>query len=78
MPLMRSFCSIDYRQSKQLEFERLTQDSMIVTRYKRKFKELSDFSPYMISDEATKKQRSFDGLNEDIAPCISRVAYSMY
>lgn len=38
---------------------------MIVTKYERKFKELSKFTSYMILNEATKKQRFLNGLNED-------------
>lgn len=66
------------RQSKKLEFKRLIQSNMTVTKYVRKFRELSEFAPYMILDKSTKRQRFLDKLNEDIALCIMRAAHPTY
>lgn len=41
-----------------------------MTEYDKKFKELSMFAPYMISNEFTMNQRFLAKPNEDIVLCI--------
>lgn len=60
------------------EFERLNQGGMSMKDYEQKFWELSKFASYMILDKAAKTQWFLNGLNEEIAFCILRAAYSTY
>ena len=43
---------------------------MIVFEYERRFRELSDFCPNLVSDEVNKKMRFLDGLVETIASSL--------
>ena len=43
-------------ETKRLEFETLTQGSMTVSEYERRFRELSDFYPNLVADEVSKKK----------------------
>ena len=47
-------------ETKRLEFEMLTQGSMTVSEYERRFRELSDFCPNLVVDEVNKKRRFLD------------------
>lgn len=49
-----------------------------MTKYKRKFRKLLEFAPYMILDKFTKMLRFLDGLNEDITLSISRAVHPIY
>lgn len=51
---------------------------MMVTEYENKFKELSEFIPYMILNKSTKKQSLLDKLNEEITLCILGTSHSTY
>ena len=61
------FCPPTFVETKMLEFETLTQGSMTVYEYERRFRELSDFCPNLVADEVNKKMRFLDGLSEPIA-----------
>ena len=58
-------------ETKRLEFETLTQSSMTVSEYERRFRELSDFCPNLVMDEVSKRRRFLDGLSEPIAFSLS-------
>ena len=64
------FCPPAFVETKRLEFETLTQGSMTVSEYERRFRELSDFCPNLVADEVSKKRRFLDGLVETIALSI--------
>ena len=49
------FCPPAFVETKRLEFEMLTQGSMIVSEYERRFRELSDLCPNLVADEVIKK-----------------------
>ena len=51
---------------------------MTVSEYERRFKELSDFCPNLVADEAIKKRRFLDGLVETIALSLSRSDHPTY
>ena len=61
------FCSPAFVETKMLEFDTLTQGSMTVFEYERRFRELSDFYPSLVEDEVSRKMRFLDGLSELIA-----------
>ena len=61
------FCPPTLVETKRLGFETLTQGSMTVSEYERRFRELSDFCPNFVTDEVNKKRRFLDGLIEPIA-----------
>ena len=65
-------------ETKRLEFETLTQGSMIVSEYERRFRELSDFCPNLVADEVIKKRRLLDGLVETIALSLSGSDHPTY
>ena len=65
-------------ETKRLEFETLTQGSMTVSEYERRFRELSDFCPILVADEVSKKRRFLDGLVETIALSLSRSDHPTY
>ena len=64
--------------TKRLEFETLTQGSMTVSEYERRFRELSDFCPNLVPDEVIKKRRFLDGLVETIALSLSGSDHPTY
>lgn len=61
------FCPPAYRESKRLEFEKLTQGTIYVIECEKNFKELSQFGLFMILDDKANKQRFLNGLNEHVA-----------
>ena len=65
-------------ETKRLEFETLTQGSMTVSEYERRFRELSDFCPNLVADEVNKKRRFLDGLSEPIALSLSGSDHPTY
>ena len=65
-------------ETKRLEFEALTQGSMTVSEYERRFRELSDFCPNFVADEVSKKRRFLDGLIETIALSLSGSDHPTY
>ena len=65
------FCPLAFVETKRLQFETLTQGSMTVSEYERRFIELSDFCPNLVADEVNKKRRFLDGLSEPIALSLS-------
>ena len=65
-------------ETKRLEFETLTQGSMIVSEYERRFRELSNFYPNFVVDEVNKKRRFLDGLSELIALSLSGSDHPTY
>ena len=65
-------------ETKRLEFETLTQGSMTVSEYERRFRELSDFCPNLVADEVSKKRRFLDGLSELIALSLSGSDHPTY
>ena len=72
------FCPPAFVETKRLEFETLTQGSMIVSEYERRFRELSDCCPNLVADEASKKRRFLDGLSELIALSLSGSDHPTY
>ena len=72
------FCPPAFVETKRLEFETLTQGSMIVYEYERRFRELSDFCPNLGEDEVSKKMRFLDGLSEPIALSLSGSNHPKY
>ena len=54
------FCPPAFVETKRLEFETLTQGSMTVSEYERRFRELSNFCPNLVADEVSKKRRFLD------------------
>ena len=65
------FCPPAFVETKRLEFETLTQGSMTVSEYERRFRELSDFCPNLVADEVSKKRRFLDELVETIVLSLS-------
>ena len=65
-------------ETKRLEFETLTQVSMTISEYERRFKELSDFCPNLVADEVIKKRRFLDGLVVTIALSLSGSDHPTY
>ena len=51
---------------------------MIVSEYERRFRELSDFCPNLVADEACKKRRFLDGLIGPIALSLSGSDHPTY
>ena len=72
------FCPPAFVETKSLEFETLTQSSMTVSEYERRFRELSDFFPNLVTDEVSKKRRFLDGLVETIALSLSGSDHPTY
>ena len=72
------FCPPAFVKTKRLEFETLTQGSMTVSEYERRFRELSDFCPNLVADEVSKKRRFLDGLVETIALSLSGSDHPTY
>ena len=72
------FCPTAFVETKRPEFETLTQGSMTVSEYERKFRELSDFCPNLVADEVSKKRRFLDGLSEPIALSLSSSDHPTY
>ena len=72
------FCHPAFVETKRLEFETLTQGSMTVFEYERRFRELSDFCPNLVADEVIKKRRFLDGLVETIALSLSGSDHPTY
>ena len=72
------FYPLAFVETKRLEFETLTQGSMTVSEYERRFKELSDFCPNLVADEVSKKMRFLDGLSEPIALSLSSSDHPTY
>ena len=56
----------ELRNEKEFEFLRLTQGSMTLVEYKRKFKQFSLFGPYLIDTEQQKINHFVGGLKSDI------------
>ena len=73
-----SFAPPAFVETKRLEFETLTQGSMTVSEYERRFKELSDSCPNLVADEVSKKRRFLDGLSELIALSLSGSDHPTY
>ena len=72
------FCPPAFVETKRLEFETLTQGSMTVSEYERRFRELSYFCPNLVADEVSKKRRFLDGLVETIALSLSGSDHPTY
>ena len=72
------FCPPAFFKTKRLEFETLTQGSMKVFEYERKFRELTDFCPNLVADEVSKNRRFLDGLVETIALSLSESDHPTY
>ena len=72
------FCPPTFVETKRLEFETLTQGSMTVSEYERRFRELSDFCPNLVADEVSKKRRFLDGLVKTIALSLSGSDHPTY
>ena len=72
------FYPLAFVETKRLEFETLTQGSMTVSEYERRFRELSDFCPNLVADEVSKNRRFLDGLSEPIALSLSRSDHPTY
>ena len=72
------FCPPSFVEPKRLEFETLTQGSMTVSEYERRFRELSDFYPNLVGDEVSKKRRFLDGFVETIALSLSGSNHPTY
>ena len=51
---------------------------MTVSEYERRFRELSDFCPNLVTDEVSKKMRFLDGLIEPIALSLSSSDHPTY
>ena len=72
------FCPPAFVETKKLEFEMLTQGSMTVSEYERRFRELSDFYPNLVADKVSKKRRFLDRLSEPIALSLSGSDHPTY
>ena len=72
------FCPPAFVETKRLEFETLTQGSMTVFEYERRFREPSNFCPNLVADDVSKKRRFLDGLSEPIALSFSGSDHPMY
>ena len=72
------FCPPAFVETKRLEFETLTQSSVTVFEYERRFIDLSDFCPNLVVDEVSKKRRILDGLSKPIALSLSGSDYPTY
>ena len=72
------FCPPAFVETKRLEFETLTQGSMTVSKYERRFRELSDFCPNLVVDEVIKKRRFLDELVKTIAFSLSGSDHPTY
>ena len=72
------FCPPTLIETKRLEFETLTQGSMIVSEYERRFIELSDFCSNLVTDVVSRKKRFLDGLSESIALSLSDSDHPTY
>ena len=72
------FCPPAFVETKRLEFETLTQGSMTVSEYERRFRELSDFCPNLVADEVSKKRRFLNELVETIALSLSGSDHPTY
>ena len=72
------FCPPAFVETKRLEFETLTQGSMTVSEYERRFRELSYFCPNLVANEVIKKRRFLDGLVETIALSLSGSDHPTY
>ena len=72
------FCPPAFVKTKRLEFETLTQGSMTVYEYERRFRELADFCPNLVTDEVNKKRRFLDGLSKPIALSLSGFDHPTY
>ena len=72
------FCPPAFVKTKRLEFESLTQGSMTVSEYERRFRELSDFCPNLVADEVSMKRRFLNGLSELIALSLSGSDHPTY
>ena len=72
------FCPPAFVKTKRLEFETLTQGSMTVSEYERRFRELSNFCPNLVEDEVSRKRRFLDGLSELIALSLSGFDHPTY
>ena len=51
---------------------------MTISEYERKFRELSDFCPNLVTDEVSRKRRFLDGLSELIPLSLSRSDHPTY
>ena len=71
-------CPPAFVETKRLEFETLTQGSMTISEYERRFRELSDFCPNLVADEVSKKMRFLDGLIEPITLSLSGSDHPTY
>ena len=78
LPFTNEFCPPAFVETKRLEFETLTQGSMTVSEYERRFRELSDFCPNLVANEVSKKRRFLDGLVETIALSLSGSDHPTY
>ena len=72
------FCPLAFVETKRLEFETLTQGSMTVSEYERRFRELSEFCTNLVADEVSRKRRFLDGLSELIALSLSGFDHPTY
>ena len=72
------FCPPAFVETKRLEFETLTQGSMTVSEYERRFRELSYLCPNLVTDEVSKKRRFLDGLSKPIALSLSGSDHPTY
>ena len=73
-----SFSPPAFVETKRLEFETLTQGSMTVSEYERRFRELSNFCPNLVADEVSRKRRFLNGLSELIALSLSGSDHPTY
>ena len=73
-----SFAPSAFVETRRLEFETLTQGSMTVSEYERRFRELSDFCPNLVADEVIMKRRFLYGLVETIALSLSGSDHPTY
>lgn len=72
------YCPLAFYELRRREFKGLHKGIMIIIEYERKFRELSEFCTHWISDVKNKKTRFLDGLNENIALNIAKVAHPIY
>ena len=72
------FCPPAFVETKRLEFETLTQSSMAVSEYERRFIKLLDFCPNLVANEVSKKRRFLDGLSEPIVLSLSGSDHPTY
>ncbi|XP_022853763.1 uncharacterized protein LOC111375195 [Olea europaea var. sylvestris] len=76
--LMGKYFPQSLRDQKEVEFLQLTQGSLPLGEYERKFEQLSRYAPHMVNIELTKAKRFEMGLKPEIKGIITAQQYTIY